>query len=103
MAIHLIPFVAGTIVGGLVVYFYKDKQIRKSVKQTAGDVSDKVREAAGTVSHKVSEGVSDLRQKVSGKEAAAEEVSREKIAPETSTQAQSTAEADASGEVTKSD
>jgi hypothetical protein len=122
MAIPLIPFVAGAVIGGLVAHFSKDEKLRKGIKQAAGDVSDKVRDTAGTVSHRVSEGFRGLRQKASKekvvrkkvavktptkkqstKKAVTKKVSRKKPASKTSPEAQSNAESDASGGMTKSD
>jgi hypothetical protein len=120
MAIQLIPFVAGAVIGGLVAHFYKDKKIRKGIKQAAGDVSDKVREATATVSNKVSHGFSGLRQaasrekvarekttakmptkKKSIKKAAVKKVSRKKAVSKASPAAQSNAESDVSSEMRK--
>jgi hypothetical protein len=56
MAVHLIPFVAGAVIGGLAAYFYRDEKLRADLRKTAGDVSDKV-----------SEGLHGLREKVSGR------------------------------------
>ena len=56
MAIPLIPFVAGAVIGGLTAYLYKDDKVRKDIKKTAGDMS-----------HRVSEGFSELKGKVTGK------------------------------------
>lgn len=64
MALHLIPFVAGAVIGGLTAYFYRDEKVRKEVRRSASDLSHKVKATAGDVSHKVSEGFSDLRRKV---------------------------------------
>ena len=55
MAVHLIPFVAGAVIGGLAAYFYRDERLRGEVRKTVDDVSDKV-----------SEGLHGLRERVSG-------------------------------------
>lgn len=71
MAIHLIPFVAGAVIGGLGAYFYRDEKLRKDVSRTASALTGKVKKTAGDVSGKVAEGFSDLRDKVAGKPAPA--------------------------------
>ncbi len=72
MAFPLVPFLAGAVVGGLSIYFYKDERARKDLQKRAGVVSGKAKEAAGDVSHKVSEGIGALREKVSRKGSATE-------------------------------
>lgn len=67
MAIPLIPFVAGAVIGGLSAYFYRDERLRKEVRRTAGDLSGKVKETADNVSHRVAEGWSGMRDKVTGR------------------------------------
>lgn len=69
MAIHLIPFVAGAVLGGLGAYFYRDEKLRREVKRTAGDLGGKVRKTADQVSGKVSAGFGELREKVAPQKA----------------------------------
>ena len=71
MAIPLIPFVAGAVIGGLATYLYRDEKLRNDMKRTADTLSDKVKDAAGEVSDKMSEGYDELRQKFTGKPDAA--------------------------------
>lgn len=83
MAIHLIPFVAGAVFGGLGAYLYRDEKLRREVKRTAGVVGGKVTKTAGRVSGKVSAGFGELRQKVAPQEtdqAPAAQVPRKKPA-----------------------
>jgi len=54
MAIHLVPFVAGAVIGGLAAYFARDEKLRREVSESAGELSGKVRETAGEVGDKVS-------------------------------------------------
>ncbi|MDJ0944910.1 MAG: hypothetical protein QNJ30_15685 [Kiloniellales bacterium] len=42
MAIPIIPFVAGAVIGGLGVYFYRDKKVRGAVGRTARGLREKV-------------------------------------------------------------
>ena len=42
MAIPILPFVAGAVVGGLGVYFYRDKKLRGAVGRTARGLREKV-------------------------------------------------------------
>jgi len=42
MAYHLIPFVAGAVVGGLAVYLFRDEQVRDDLRQSATSISRKV-------------------------------------------------------------
>lgn len=62
MAIHLIPFVAGAVIGGIGVYFYRDEKLRKEVSRTAGELGGRIRNTADRVSGKASEGFSGLRK-----------------------------------------
>ncbi len=61
MALPLIPFVAGAVIGGLAAYLCKDKKLRNEIKKGASDAS-----------HKVSDGISGIRQRMSGKTAVSE-------------------------------
>ena len=67
MAIPIIPFVAGAVVGGLSVYFYRDGRARGAVGRTARGLTGKVKKTAGKVSDRVSEGFGGRRKKVSSK------------------------------------
>lgn len=62
MAFPLIPFVVGAALGSLATYFYQDDNVRRGIKNTAEDVTDKVKDTASTVSHKVSSGLDGLRK-----------------------------------------
>ncbi len=66
MAYHLIPFVAGTVVGGLAVYLFGDKRFRRDLRQSAGALSRKAQATAGQVSGKVSTGISQVRASMAG-------------------------------------
>jgi len=67
MAIVLIPWVAGAVVGSVATYLYKDEKIRKDVLRTAQGVSDMATGAATTVTGKVTEGFAGLRSRMFGK------------------------------------
>ena len=82
MAYHLIPFVAGTVIGGLAVYLFRDERVRKDLRQSAGSLSRKAQETAGEVSGKVATGLRQVRESMpafgqstesAGTEAAVEE------------------------------
>lgn len=52
MAVPLIPFVAGAVVGGLVAYFYKDENVRREVRRAADEVSDAVSHNLDELKHR---------------------------------------------------
>src|SRR6056297_397879 len=58
MAIHLIPFVAGAVIGGLGAYFYRDEKLRREVRRTTAELGGRARKTADQVSGKVSDTVS---------------------------------------------
>lgn len=62
MAYHLIPFVAGTVIGGLAVYLFRDERLRKDLRQSAGSLSRKAQDTAGEVSGKVATGLRQVRE-----------------------------------------
>lgn len=66
MAYHLIPFVAGAVIGGLAVYLYRDEELRGNLRQSADDLSRKVQETAGQVSGKVTRGLGQVRGSIPG-------------------------------------
>lgn len=53
MAVPLIPFVAGAVVGGLAAYFYKDENVRREVRRAAADVSDAVSHNLDELKHRI--------------------------------------------------
>lgn len=61
MAYHLIPFVAGTVIGGLAVYLFRDERLRKELRQSADSLSRKAQDTAGEVSGKVATGLRQVR------------------------------------------
>jgi len=67
MAIVLIPWVAGAVIGGVATYLYKDEHIREDLSRTAGDVTGKLKGAADTVTEKVTAGYTGLRDRMFGK------------------------------------
>lgn len=67
MAYHLIPFVAGAVVGGLAVYLFRDEKARGDLRQSATSISRKVQQTAGEVSDKVAKGLSQARESVPGR------------------------------------
>lgn len=67
MAYHLIPFVAGAVVGGLAVYLFRDAKVRDDLRQSATSISRKVQQTAGEVSGKVSKGLSQVRESMPGR------------------------------------
>jgi gas vesicle protein len=72
MAYHLIPFVAGAVVGGLAVYLFRDEQVRDDLRQSATSISRKVQQTAAEVSGKVSRGLSQARESIPGRGQGAE-------------------------------
>jgi hypothetical protein len=52
MAVPLIPFVAGAVVGGLVAYFYKDENVRREARRAADEVSDVVSHNLDELKHR---------------------------------------------------
>lgn len=69
MAIPLIPFVAGAVIGGLAAYLYRDDRLRRRVRTAAGDLSDKARDTADSIGDTLSGVYGDLRDKVMKKDA----------------------------------
>jgi len=67
MALPLLPFVAGAVIGGLSAYFYRDDRVRRAVRGRADDLSGMVKKTAGEVSDKVSVGFDELKQTLTGK------------------------------------
>ncbi|MFO8152674.1 hypothetical protein [Thioalkalivibrio sp.] len=57
MAYHLIPFVAGAVVGGLAVYLFRDEQLRDDLRRKTGSLSRRARDTADEVSAKVARGL----------------------------------------------
>lgn len=66
MAYHLIPFVAGAVVGGLAVYLFRDEQLRDALREKTGNLSRRARETAGQDSDKVGRGLKRGRKPVPG-------------------------------------
>ena len=66
MAYHLIPFVAGAVVGGLAVYLLRDEQLRDDLREKTGNLSRRARETASEVSDKVARGLKRGRESVPG-------------------------------------
>jgi len=71
MAYHLIPFVAGAVVGGLAVYLFRDERLRGDLRQSAGSLSRRTRETASEVSDKVTQGLTRVRNSMPGRSQAA--------------------------------
>jgi hypothetical protein len=67
MAYHLIPFVAGAVVGGLAVYLFREEKVRDDLRQSATSISRKMQKTAGEVSGKVSRGLSQARESIPGR------------------------------------
>lgn len=67
MALPLIPFVAGAVVGGLAAYLYRDERLRKRVRHTASDVGYRLKDTAETVGDKLSGVYDDIRDRVKQK------------------------------------
>lgn len=72
MAYHLIPFVAGAVIGGLAVYLFRNEKVRGELRQSASSISRKVQQTAGEVSGKVSKGLSQTRDSMPGRGARTE-------------------------------
>jgi hypothetical protein len=68
MGYHLIPFVAGAVIGGLAVHLFRDERVREDLRRSAGTISRKVQQTAG----KVSKGVTRVRESMPGGSAATE-------------------------------
>jgi hypothetical protein len=66
MAYHLIPFVAGAVVGGLAAYLFGDKRLRRDLRESAGNLSRKTQETATEVSGKVVTGLRQVRASMAG-------------------------------------
>lgn len=66
MAYHLIPFVAGAVVGGLAAYLFRDERLRKDLRQSAGHLSRKTQETATEVSGKFATGLRQVRASMAG-------------------------------------
>lgn len=58
MALPLVPFIAGALVGGVSTYLYRDKKTRKKIGKQVRSATDKVTES-----------VSSVRGKLTGKKA----------------------------------
>lgn len=67
MAYHLIPFVAGAVVGGLAVYLFGDERARQNLRQSADNLSRKAQRTAGQVSEKVTDGFAQVRESLPGR------------------------------------
>lgn len=63
MAYHLIPFVAGAVVGGLAVYLFGDERARQNLRQSADDLSRKTQRTAGQVSENLRQSAGNLSRK----------------------------------------
>jgi hypothetical protein len=83
MAIPLIPFVAGAVIGGLAAYLYRDDRLRRRMRHAAGDVTDKARDTAEIIGDTLSDAYDGLRDKVTKKGAAAEPAAVEEPVAET--------------------
>jgi gas vesicle protein len=66
MAYHLIPFVAGAVVGGLAAYLFRDERLRKDLRESADSLSRKAQETASEVSGKVATGLRQVRESMAG-------------------------------------
>lgn len=67
MAYHLIPFVAGAVVGGVAVYLFGDERARQNLRQSADNLSRKAQRTAGKVSDKVTDGFTQVRESLPGR------------------------------------
>lgn len=76
MAYHLIPFVAGAVVGGLAAYLFRDERLRKDLRQSAGHLSRKTQETATEVSGKVATSLRQVRESMAGQGRADESATR---------------------------
>jgi len=86
MAYHLIPFVAGAVVGGLAVYLFRDEQLREDLRHSAGSLSRRTRETASEVSGKVTQGLTRVRGSMPGRsQAAASSTAADQTDAETTT------------------
>ena len=63
MALPIIPFVAGAVVGGLGVYLFRNEKLRRVVGRTAGGMPGKVKKTVREESDTVAEGSDGPRGK----------------------------------------
>jgi gas vesicle protein len=84
MAYHLIPFVAGAVVGGLAAYLFRDERLRKDLRESADSLSRKAQETASEVSGKVATGVRQVRKSMAG-QGRADESATDTAEPEVKT------------------
>lgn len=52
MALPLVPFIAGAVIGGAAIYLYRDKKTRKRIKKQVKGAADKVSGSVSSVRSK---------------------------------------------------